>query len=207
MNVILGALAAYLLGSIPTSYIFGKVFKKIDIRKYGSGNVGATNVFRVMGKKYGIAVLIIDMLKGFLAVAILPILFYSEPFPISLDLLKIILGVASICGHIWTVFLKFKGGKGVATSAGVLIGLSPIVMLCSLVVWSIVAFLSKYVSLASIIAALSVPIFMWLLKQPKQYLIVTSLLAVLVVYKHRSNIGRLLSGQEAKIGQKVHIPK
>jgi len=207
MNIILGALAAYLLGSVPTSYIFGKVFKKIDIRKYGSGNVGATNVFRVMGKKYGIAVLIIDMLKGFLAIAILPILFYSEPFPISLDLLKIILGAASICGHIWTVFLKFKGGKGVATSAGVLIGLSPIVMLCSLVVWSIVAFLSKYVSLASIIAAISVPMFMWLLKQPKQYLIVTSILAILVIYKHRSNIGRLLSGQEAKIGQKVHIPK
>ncbi|MDI6606795.1 MAG: glycerol-3-phosphate acyltransferase, partial [Candidatus Omnitrophota bacterium] len=122
--IIPGIIVSYLTGSIPTAYIFGRVFKGIDIRKFGSGNVGATNALRVLGKGPAIAVLLIDAFKGFVVVTLLADLLIAHLGGISAQTLRILLGIACICGHNWTVFLKFRGGKGVATTLGVLLGLS-----------------------------------------------------------------------------------
>ena len=140
---------AYILGSIPTSYLMGKFIKKIDIRDFGSGNVGATNALRVLGTKIGIITLIIDIGKGILAVFIGKII-VAEPSNIVL----IAFGLFAILGHIFTIFLKFKGGKGVATSAGVFIALSPLAVGIALIVFVLTVWISKYVSLGSILAAL-----------------------------------------------------
>ena len=198
--VVLSALVAYLLGALPTGYVFGKVLKNIDIREYGSGNVGATNVFRAVGKVPGIIVLVIDFLKGFIAVTVIPLgikgLYPSLPLP---PYVYILLGAAAIAGHIWTVFLKFKGGKGVATTAGVMAGLSPFLLAGCLAVWVIVFAVWKYVSLASIIAATALPILAVLTGKDLVFIIFCAILCIVGVYSHRSNIKRLISGEEKKI--------
>lgn len=199
---ILPFLIAYLIGSIPTGYIFGWLLKGVDIRKEGSGNVGATNVFRVVGKIPGIIVLLVDILKGLVIITLFANLFKAQ-VGLSQNLFKIILGLAVIAGHNWTIFLKFKGGKGVATSAGVLIGLEPIVVALCFLIWVIVFVITHYVSLSSVIAALFLPIFTLLFYRSSTELLIFSLIiCVIGIYKHRSNIKRLLNGTESKISFK-----
>ncbi|MFT5170225.1 MAG: glycerol-3-phosphate acyltransferase PlsY [Candidatus Omnitrophota bacterium] len=198
--ILLGLILSYLIGSLPTAYIFGKQLKGFDIRDHGSGNMGATNVFRVLGKKPGIAVLIIDILKGVFAVGGLGLL-----LGITSNIGLILLGVASVCGHNWTIFLQFKGGKGIATSLGVLIGLTiqiasirPVVCL-TLLVWIGAFLISCIVSLSSIIAATFLPIAMLLTNQPLELICLGIIICVFVVIRHKANIKRLLEGQESRV--------
>jgi len=200
--IILAIILAYFLGSIPTAYIFGKVLKGIDIRRHGSGNVGATNVFRTVGKVSGIIVLVIDFLKGFIAVTLLP--FYLQKFlpePIASYPFNIVifLGAAAVCGHIWTVFLGFKGGKGVATMAGVVAGLSAVVLFSCLGVWILVFAIWRYVSLASIVVAVILPVFAIASGGDLYFLIFCAIFSIIGIYRHRENIKRLIQGTEKKL--------
>jgi glycerol-3-phosphate acyltransferase PlsY len=202
---ILTALTAYLLGSIPTGFLVAKA-RGTDIRTIGSGNIGATNVFRYLGTKAGVFVLLIDALKGWLAVAGLAGLF-ANWFQGSTDLaarerLEIIAGLSAILGHNFTCWLYFKGGKGIATSAGVLVGLVPGALLIILAVWIIVFGLSRYVSLASITASFTLPFATWLTGHTPTMVAITAAMAALAIFKHKSNINRLLSGTESRFALK-----
>jgi glycerol-3-phosphate acyltransferase PlsY len=198
--IILSIIVAYLIGSFPAAYVFGKVLKNIDIREYGSGNVGATNVFRTVGRIPGIIVLVIDFLKGLLVVTIIPVILARfMPDEILPAYVYILLGAAVIAGHIWTIFLKFKGGKGVATTAGVMAGLAPLLMAACLLVWIVVFAVWRYVSLASIIAATALPIFAVFSGKSLSLVIFCSILCIVGIYSHRSNIRRLIRGKEKKL--------
>jgi glycerol-3-phosphate acyltransferase PlsY len=205
--IILGIIISYLIGSIPTAYIFGRLIKGADIRKFGSGNVGATNALRLLGKGWGVTVLILDILKGALPVILLPE-FFSAKVPLTLDTFCILLGVSCICGHNWTVFLKFKGGKGVATTFGVLIGLSAkiaglkIILGLTVLIWLAVFILSRIISLASVIAALSFPLLTLLFKQSYAIVFIGLLLSVFIISRHKSNIKRILEGKEPTLSFK-----
>jgi len=171
LKILLAVSFSYLLGAIPFALIIAKLTKGIDIRKIGSGNVGATNVYRAVSKPAGIIVLILDIAKGFLATVFIASAFYQINYDnslpgISLELLKILAGVASICGHNWSIFLGFKGGKGVATSTGVLLGLAPKAVGLTFLLWVLVVLISHYVSLASIFASVGFPIFAIILRYP-----------------------------------------
>lgn len=193
-------IGAYLLGSIPTAVWWGKRYYGIDVREFGSGNAGATNTFRVLGKKAGIPVLIIDILKGSLSV----LLAYLAPFEIGSNQyvnLQLGLGVASLVGHVFPIFAGFRGGKGVATILGVVICLTPITSLLVLLVFLTVLLATRYVSLSSMTAGVSFPIFLNLvLKNENQTLMVFSVVvAILLIITHKKNIGRLLKRQETKV--------
>lgn len=193
-------LIAYLFGSIPTSVWIGKFFYNIDIREFGSGNAGATNTFRVLGKKAGIPVLIIDILKGTVAVA----LAYLSTFEIgSTEFinLQLGLGVAALIGHIFPVFAGFRGGKGVATILGIVVCILPLACSLSLVIFLVVLVLSRIVSLSSMIAGISFPIFLNIvLGNSNPILTVFSIVvAALLLITHRKNIVRLLNKQENKV--------
>ncbi len=195
-------LISYLIGSFPSAYVAGRISKNIDIRKFGSGNVGATNAFRVLGKFWGMLVLIVDFLKGFFCVGILPKIFNTSSNPNFLT----ILGIVTICGHAFTIFLKFKGGKGVATGLGVLLGLGTyvpqfyLVLLIVLGVWMITLYFSDIVSLSSILAAVSLPLASSYLC--REYLVFSILVALLIIWRHRENIKRLLKKQEFTVRNK-----
>lgn len=194
--IIIGAFS-YLIGNFSSAYILGKIFKKTDIRTYGSGNAGATNALRVFGKKVGILAFIFDVLKGILAVYI--------GGRIMGDKGKLIAAVFVVLGHNWPVFLKFKGGKGIATSLGVLLYLHfPTAIVC-IAIGLLVIIKTRYVSLGSIICACLVPIIGTIMNKPfnRNYFIVTLILGVLAVFKHRSNIKRLIDGKEFKLGEKI----
>lgn len=217
-------LLAFLLGSIPFGYLFGKC-KGIDIREHGSGNIGATNVWRVLGKSCGIPCFILDVLKGLvptvIGISLLrytgmknPMMLtaldsYAEMHPmLSAQIAQVITGLCSILGHNYSPWVNFKGGKGIATSAGVLIALMPAAVLILVIIWAVVFFLSRYVSLASIIAAAALP-FLTILGSflhgkiadgtwNKPLLAFSLLIAVLAIWKHRSNIQRLRAGTESR---------
>jgi len=200
LQIIFAIAISYLIGSLPTAYIFGRVLKGVDIRQHGSGNVGATNAMRILGKGPGIVVLLLDILKGFLAVMLLPRLF-KTPSEITI----ILIGLACVSGHIWTVFLGFKGGKGIAATLGVLLalgaripGLSPILGLVFLV-WLVFFLLFRIVSLASILGGLSLPIFTLAFSRSKVLIALSLALALLAIWRHKSNISRLLQGKESRI--------
>ena len=194
----LGFIAAYIIGSVPTAYIFGRVLKGIDIREYGSGNVGATNVFRVIGKGPGIIALIIDIMKGFISATYLASGFmYLAPVTRP-ELYRILVGLSVIAGHNWTILLRFKGGKGVAASAGVVIGLIPKIFWLGFLVWLITFFITGFVSLGSIIAVISIPIFTLAFGEPAEIVVFTCLLCLIIVYKHKPNIRRLARGEEKR---------
>lgn len=199
---IIWLIIAYLIGSIPTGYLVAEHVKGIDIREHGSGNVGATNVFRVVGKGWGTAVLIADILKGWVATALLAP--SSGAFPdLTLTLRQFLFGAAAIAGHTWTPWLQLKGGKGVATSAGSLIGIFPLATVIALVIWAICFAVWRYVSLASIVAAGIFPILLLIFYRdipsfPLIFLI-SILLATFLVYNHRSNIERLKRGEEPRV--------
>ena len=192
------AVVSYFLGSIPTGFLWAKA-RGIDIREVGSGNIGATNVMRALGKGPGIAVLLIDALKGFAPVSIAPRLF---PDVLNPSMLQIVCCVSVIAGHNWTCWLKFKGGKGVATSAGALLAFLPQPLLCALGVWLVVFAIWRYVSLASVCAAIAIPIATWLIMKDQVLTVFTAILGVVALYKHKSNIQRLLDGTETRVGAK-----
>jgi glycerol-3-phosphate acyltransferase PlsY len=193
-------IVAYLIGSISTAVWWGKRYYGIDVREFGSGNAGATNTFRVLGKKAGIPVLIVDILKGTLAVSLVyltPFTFDSNPF-VNMELG---LGIAALVGHVFPVFAGFRGGKGVATILGVVVCLTPITSLLVLTVFLTVLFTTRYVSLSSILAGISYPLFLNLfLKNQNETLVIYSVLvAVLLVITHKKNIVRLFKRQESKV--------
>ncbi|MCX7917967.1 MAG: glycerol-3-phosphate 1-O-acyltransferase PlsY [bacterium] len=192
MNKFFYLILSYLTGSIPFGYLICKLIKKIDIRQYGSGNIGATNVYRVCGWKLGILVLIFDILKGFIPVFVGKICKFSNPIIFGG-------GILSILGHSFSLFLKGKGGKGVATSFGVIIGLLPIPALLSFLTWIIVVFLTKYVSLGSIAGAFFLPFFTFFYTKDPFLLWISIFIFILIVYTHRKNINRFFNKKENKI--------
>ncbi len=213
LNLAFIVLLSYLVGSIPNGIIISRLFGGIDIREHGSGNMGGTNVLRIMGWKLGLLVLLLDAFKGAVAVVFIARLYLgSFPFPNStpfddFTLVQIIAGLSAVIGHIWTVFADFKGGKGIATGLGFLLFITTIDLLIAIGVFIIVVTISRYVSLGSIIAAASIPLTMIVRENIFGAHIVgygTILpfliaLALLVIYTHRKNISRLLNGSENKI--------
>ena len=194
IKLILALLGSYLIGSIVTSDIV-TWFKKADLRSQGSGNVGATNAFRVMGTFYGIIVLLGDILKGVVAVLLGR---WLNPFP-NFDL-AIVTGVLAIIGHNWPIYSKFKGGKGIATSLGVVIALTPLSLSVIIPTWLVIFVIFGYVSLASVLTAVAYPIAVYLFYPNDIYkLIFALILAILATYRHKSNLERLLHGQEHRI--------
>lgn len=204
---------SYLIGSIPTSIIVSRAVKGIDIREHGSGNAGGTNVMRVLGWKHGIFVIMLDALKGVLAVVIVARLHYgSIPFENAtpfddFTLVQIIAGIAAVIGHIWTVFAGFKGGKGIATALGMLLMIVTVDMLIAVGVFVLVVTISKYVSLGSILGAIAVPVALVVRENifhvdiPGYHTLLPFVIAVslLVIFTHKKNIARLLNGSESKL--------
>ena len=201
MKIALIIISCYLLGSMPFGYIVGKLFKKVDIRELGSGNIGATNVFRILGPSLASLVLIGDIGKGILSIYLVQYL--------NIDNLLIITiaGLAVICGHDWSLFLGFKGGKGIATTFGVVFALNPTISILALIIWGVVLITTRYVSLSSIFAVISIFIFSILFKQPYEYIIFSAMIMILGIFKHKENIKRLKSKKERKIGEKIKIVK
>jgi glycerol-3-phosphate acyltransferase PlsY len=190
-------LLAYLLGSIPTGYLVGKYLQGIDIREHGSGSTGATNVLRTLGKKAGISVLIIDMLKGMLGIALVKALYLNSANPLPPDWqtwLILATGLAAVIGHSKSIFLNFDGGKSVATSLGVLLMMSP---------WVALATLGSFLLVLAITGAIAVIILMLVLRQPLPYILFASVAGLYVIIRHRGNIERLLLGTEPRLGQKL----
>jgi len=195
--------ASYVTGSIPTSIIVGKVFKGIDIRKHGSGNAGATNVFRVLGWKQALIVVVVDIFKGWLPAAVYATsLFQGQPIE-ETGVLQILCGFAAVLGHTYTIFAEFKGGKGVGTLGGMLLALFPIAVPLCLIVFAVVLMLTGYVSVGSILASAALPIFLFILPPlgfadtaPLSLLIFSLLVPWFIIFTHRSNITRLRSGDE-----------
>ena len=203
------ALGAYLLGSLPTGFLIARA-KGIDIRNVGSGNIGATNAIRVLGKPAGIFVLLADAAKGFCAVTFLSffifLFFYGDKGDETMDAgwnLPIIAGIFAVLGHNYTCWLKFKGGKGIATTAGVYLALAPWALLIALVVFILALLVSRIVSVASMSAAVALPAAVWVMMPQNIFLgIVTTALGALAIYKHKANIQRLRAGTENRFGQK-----
>jgi glycerol-3-phosphate acyltransferase PlsY len=203
MSPIVGVIIAYLAGSIPSAYIAGKL-RGVDLRQHGSGNLGATNVVRVLGAKIGIAVFFADLLKGFLPVYFLPM--YTET--LRPGLWALVYGVAAILGHVKPIFLLWKGGgKGVATASGVFMALALVPMLITEVVWIIVFATSRYVSLASLAGAAVLPIAIlgWYRDPRSPVFIASVIIAAFVFWTHRANIGRLRRGEEHRFVKKEAV--
>lgn len=202
LEIAFACFISYLVGSIPTAYVVGKLLKGIDIREHGSGNAGATNVFRVVGKGWGVGVLLFDALKGAFAVRVVSSFFSTSV--LSLPTLQLVSGIAAIMGHTWTVWLKFKGGKGVATSAGVFIALVPKAALCSLAIFLGLFIWRRYVSLGSLGAAVTFPFWVILFYRTSEVfpllLPISFFLVGFIFYTHRENIERLRAGTEKKLG-------
>ena len=209
LGYILTAFGAYLLGSIPTGFMLARA-RGVDIRNVGSGNIGATNVFRILGTVAGVGVLLADALKGWLAVVVLaPEVgwwLYPGADPLGREWFRVVAGISVILGHNYTCWLRFKGGKGIATSAGTLLALVPWSLLIALPVWLALFALTRYVSLASIAAAIVIPFATWLTGQSTLLIVLTAAMAMLAIYKHKPNIQRLLSGTEHKIGTRKGPP-
>lgn len=184
----------YIIGGIPFSYIVSKAIGGIDIREHGSKNSGATNVFRVLGLKAGLLAFAGDFIKGFaIAMIVRHTLGPNE---------AIIASMATIFGHCYSVYLNFRGGKGVATSAGMIFGLSPLIGLCLLVVQFTIIFTTGYMSLASILAGLLFPVFAWIFNMPTLFTYCSIVIGLFVVYRHKANLLRLIKGTEGKIIKK-----
>ena len=192
MQYLIIAVVGYLLGCIPSGLIVGKLFCNVDIRNYGSKNIGTTNMFRILGPKPAIVVLLADMGKGMLAV------FFAQYLIGNANAL-LLGGIMAIIGHNYPVFLGFKGGRGVATGLGVICVLMPKVTVIVFSVWAIIVFLTRYVSLGSVIAAALVPLLAAYFEYPLQFCIFSFIAAVFIIVRHRENIERLFKGTESKI--------
>lgn len=208
LSLLIILVTSYLVGSIPTSIITGKVLRGIDIREHGSGNAGATNVLRILGWKPAVFVMLVDVGKGAFATLVCSRLRID---PIALDpiLLQIIAGTAAVIGHVWTVFAGFRGGKGVGTAGGVLVALYPIAALVCLIIFGTLVATTRYVSVGSISAAIALPIVLILLDRifghpvPSVLFGLSLVMTVLIVFTHRSNIRRLLQGTENRLGKRM----
>lgn len=200
---ILTALAAYLLGSIPTGFLVAKA-KGIDIRTVGSKNMGATNVFRTLGKGPGILVLVVDGLKGFAAAAWLcDVILRNFIVPVEqVFTLQVVAGICAVLGHNYTCWLGFKGGKGIATTAGAYFALAPLSVTIALGVWILFFVTTRYVSVASVAAAVALPAAVWLTQKSLLLSIVTTVLGVMAIYKHKANLQRLRAGTESRVNFK-----
>lgn len=196
IQLLTAVLIAYLIGSIPTGYIIVKLFKGEDIRTIGSGSTGATNVKRVMGKKWFFIVMFLDAFKGALPVILAKI--FATAF-VSIGLIPVLCAIAAILGHSKSIFLNFTGGKSVASGVGTIIALNWHVGLIIAIIWSAITYLSKYVSVGSIIALAISPILMYLFEEPSAYVAYCALGAVYITYLHRENIKRLIKGEESKV--------
>ena len=209
ISIITIVLISYVLGSIPTSIIAGKLLKGIDIRQHGSGNAGAANVFRVLGWKAGVGVGLFDLLKGLAATVLVSGITFDK-IPVNHSFVQILAGMSAVIGHIWTVFAGFKGGKGVLTAAGMFLGLAPITTLVCFAVWGVIFYTTRYVSLSSITAALLFGAIMTIRKilffdsVETPLFIFSVIVSLLVLYTHRSNVKRLIKGTENRFERKKH---
>lgn len=190
LAIAIAAVVAYFIGGMPFGYWFVRVSIGKDIRSMGSGNIGATNVHRSVGRKAGLIVLILDILKGFIAVWIAALLTGTDPVGLGCA------AVAVILGHCYPALLGFRGGKGVACFVGAFSYLAPLALICAIAIFILVVALTKYISLGSIFAALLFPLFVWLLDAPLAILVASLAAAILIIYRHRANIARLRSGKE-----------
>ncbi|MBE7706188.1 MAG: glycerol-3-phosphate 1-O-acyltransferase PlsY [Cyanobacteria bacterium SIG30] len=188
------AILGYIIGSIPTGYIVVKVAKNEDIRTIGSGSTGATNVKRVMGKKWFFIVLLLDALKG-----ATPVLIAKYLLPDNYGITAVVAAIFVILGHSKSIFLNFSGGKSVASGVGTILALNPVAGLTIAVIWAFITYFSKYVSLGSIIALSLSPLIMWFFKSPIAYIVYCLIGAIYIVYLHRENIQRLIKGEENKV--------
>lgn len=201
MKEVILIIVAYLLGSIPTALIISRLFFQIDIREFGSGNMGATNTFRVLGPKYGMVVMTGDMLKGIAAVALYNFLPYYLENPIDRTNLMLGLGLAAVAGHIYPIFAQFKGGKGVATLFGMVLAIQPVVAISCVAVFLVVLYLTRYVSLSSILAGMALPVcVLWIYNEKEVfYRVFAVAVAALIVLTHQKNISRLIKGNESRM--------
>jgi glycerol-3-phosphate acyltransferase PlsY len=201
MNEFLLIVLAYLIGSTPTAVWVSKYFFGIDIRDYGSGNSGATNTFRVLGPNWGSLVMVVDMLKGIIAVKLVYLLPYYLDHETQMTNLQIGLGLAAVVGHIFPIWAEFRGGKGVATVFGMVLGIQPLVAVCCVGVFLLVLYLTRFVSLSSILASVAFPIFILVIfNEPEDlYRVFAIAVALMVLITHQKNIGRLLQGNESKV--------
>jgi acyl phosphate:glycerol-3-phosphate acyltransferase len=199
LEAALALLASYLLGAIPTSHVVSRLFAKIDLRKHGSGNLGATNLYRVLGWRYAVPVALFDIAKG-----VIPVLVFA-PLVTRSELFALGCGVAAILGHVFSVFVHFKGGKGVATAAGVMLGLTPLALAVAAAVWALLVVGTGYVSLGSIGAAAVLPFAVYLLERPttSELLWIDAAVAAGVIVLHRRNIERLIRGTESRFGRRA----
>jgi glycerol-3-phosphate acyltransferase PlsY len=195
VTLALWLLAAYFLGAIPTSYLVARWFRGIDLKEHGSKNLGATNLYRTLGWRYAVPAGLFDVAKG-----AIPVVAFA-PRAGSQEWIPITLGVAAIVGHVFSVFVRFRGGKGVATAAGAVLGLAPVPLAVSAAVWIALVWATGYVSLGSMFGAVAFPLAVWLLQPGDWYVLVGGvLLAAFIVFTHRANIRRLLQGREARFG-------
>jgi glycerol-3-phosphate acyltransferase PlsY len=198
--------ASYLLGAIPFGVIVSSRIKGVDIRQVGSGNIGTANAIRALGPFWGGTVFIGDALKGALPVLGAKYLYTAMPSAVPANLMAVVMiaaGLASIIGHNFPIYLNFKGGKGVATSFGVFVALNPLAALSGLGVWILTVLITRYASLGSLLGAVSLPVFMYVFKSPVEFVVFGVIAAIFVFWMHRSNIGRLLKGEERKITDKA----
>ena len=196
LELIIACVLSYVIGSIPNGLILGKAVWGVDLREHGSKNIGATNAWRTIGKPAGISIFVLDMLKGFLGAGLG--IFYAGGLPDNPEY-GVICGILAVVGHSWSLFLKFKGGKSVSTGLGVLIMLMPVVAAIVFLVWLAIVFVTRYVSLGSIVGAAMVPVLAFIFDMPMVYIGFGTLAAIFIIYRHKSNIERLLNGTESKI--------
>lgn len=192
MNYLIVVLLSYLVGSIPNGLLVGKWLKNVDLREFGSKNIGATNAYRVLGLGPAIGVFITDALKGIIGVY-LGSIFVGEPLALLAG------GIAAMAGHNWSLFLRFKGGRGVSTGLGVIAMIVPKVTIIIFAIWALIFYFTRYVSLASIVAAALVPVMMYSLGEKSEFLYFGFLAAAFVIIRHKANIIRLVHGEELKI--------
>lgn len=196
MGLLALILGAYLLGAVPFGWVVGKVWGSIDVRRVGSGNIGTSNVMRTLGKGPALIVLFLDVMKGVVPVALAG----SLDFPPAA---VIAVGVAAVAGHVWPVFLLFRGGKGIATTLGVTISLDWRLALLLLGLWLVVLILTRYISVASMTAAVALPFAVWGLGHPTEYIVGVLVIALLALLRHRGNFSRLVAGTEYRFGERV----
>ncbi|MCD6459251.1 glycerol-3-phosphate 1-O-acyltransferase PlsY [bacterium] len=194
-------LVCYLIGAVPSAYIMGKLVKNLDIRNHGSGNVGFTNALRVLGVVPGIITLLMDIGKGYLSIFFVEHT-YNNLYPFSLEIFAAVAGIVTVCGHIWPVYIGFKGGKGIAVGCGIFLNIALIPTLITTGIWIFFVLLTNIVSISSIAAVISLPMIMMFFRKPVVYVFISVLLAAVVVFMHRSNIKRLLKGEERKFIKK-----
>ncbi|HZD60181.1 MAG TPA: glycerol-3-phosphate 1-O-acyltransferase PlsY [Anaerolineae bacterium] len=194
---------AYILGSIPFGIIIGRALYGVDVRKFGSGNIGATNCYRTLGVAAGVAVLMADISKGLVPVVAVKAVLADSPDVVPM--ISVIVGLAAVLGHSYSVFLGFTGGKGMATASGLILALWPWAAPILIGAWIVIVALTRYVSLASMVVAVLLPVLIIVLYPRTEYIVFSVAIAAVVVYRHRSNISRLIAGKELKIGEKVSL--